>query len=237
MLLQRPGPGGEEIPARAAGGFRVGGDDLDAVLDQVAPVVQALGVALAHQEDDGRGVGRVVVGQRAAPVGADLAGRLGDGVDVGLKRQRDDVGLEPVDDGAGLLAGTGMGVLDAHRLALRLLPVFCEGGVELAIELARRVVGDVDDRLLRQGRHGSGEGQCGGKGYGQEQRSAGRGHVGLHSFNAFTLSDERDRPARPDCRNQPPARNFRSFFRPVRGKFSSLAGQGRASQPSIHGDR
>ena len=55
-LLQRPAPGREIVPAGAAGGLRIGRDDLDAVLHQIAPVLDALRVALAHQEHDGRGV-------------------------------------------------------------------------------------------------------------------------------------------------------------------------------------
>jgi hypothetical protein len=74
-----------------------------------------------------------------------------------------------------------MRVLDAHGLALRLLPMLDEGGVELAIEFARRVVGDVDDRLLGESwKGGSKMKRCGQRG-GQEKRSAGRAHVGLHS--------------------------------------------------------
>ena len=37
---------------------------------------------------------------------------LGDGVDVVGERQRHDVGFEPVDDGAGLLAGAAVGLAD-----------------------------------------------------------------------------------------------------------------------------
>ena len=72
-LAVGPGPGREVVPARAARGLGVRRDDLDAVLDQVAPVIDALGVALADEEDDGRGIGRRVVGELGAPVGIDLA--------------------------------------------------------------------------------------------------------------------------------------------------------------------
>src|ERR1700754_3682570 len=54
---ERVAPGGEEIPAGAAGCLGIGGDDLDPVLDQVAPVANRLRVTLADQEDDGRRVG------------------------------------------------------------------------------------------------------------------------------------------------------------------------------------
>src|SRR5438270_614544 len=49
-------PGGQIAPARAAAGLGVGGDDLDAGLDQVVPVADAARVALAYDKHDGRGV-------------------------------------------------------------------------------------------------------------------------------------------------------------------------------------
>ena len=115
----------------------------DAVLDEVVPVLDALGVALAHQEDDGRGVGRGVVAEALLPIGLDLAG-LGDLVDVALKRQRHHVGFQAVDDGAGLLARAAMGLLDGDVLAGLGLPILGEGLVDGFVELTRRVVGDVE---------------------------------------------------------------------------------------------
>ncbi len=69
----------------------------------------------------------------------------GDRVDVEGERQRDDVGLEPVDDGARLAARPAMRRSDGHGLPGLALPVRSERGVELAIELARGIVGDVQD--------------------------------------------------------------------------------------------
>ena len=70
LLLQGIAPGGQVVPARPAGGLGIGRDDRHARLDQVVPVLDPLGVALAHQEDDGRGVGGAVVRQSLLPVPA-----------------------------------------------------------------------------------------------------------------------------------------------------------------------
>src|SRR5690606_12302078 len=45
-----PGPGSNEVPARAARSLGVWSDHLDPVLDEIAPVGEVLGIALAHQE-------------------------------------------------------------------------------------------------------------------------------------------------------------------------------------------
>jgi len=67
-LLPRPAPGGEIIPARPARGFRVRRDDGNSGLDEIGPVVNIFGIALAHQKYDGRGVGCTVVGEPTLPV-------------------------------------------------------------------------------------------------------------------------------------------------------------------------
>ena len=69
-------------------------------------------------------------------------------VDVAGERQRHDVGVEPVDDGARLLAGAAVRLVDRDVLAGLLLPVLGEGRVVVLIELARRIVGDVEQRRL-----------------------------------------------------------------------------------------
>jgi len=62
-------PGGEIVPAGAAGGLGVGGDDLDVGAREVVPVVNGFGIAGANNEDDGGGVGSGVVGEARLPVG------------------------------------------------------------------------------------------------------------------------------------------------------------------------
>src|SRR5664279_3695918 len=57
QLLLGVAPGGKVVPARAARGLRVRRDHVDTRLDQVVPILDALRVALAHQEHDGRGIG------------------------------------------------------------------------------------------------------------------------------------------------------------------------------------
>jgi hypothetical protein len=57
-LPERIAPGGEVGIAAIAGVFRVRQNDLDSRLDEVRPVVQRLGVTLAHDEHHGRGIWR-----------------------------------------------------------------------------------------------------------------------------------------------------------------------------------
>ena len=69
------------------------------------------------------------------------------------KRERHDVGLEAVDHGAGLLAGAAMGLLDGDGLAGLGLPILDEGLVDGLVELAGRIVGDVEKGGV--GKHGA----------------------------------------------------------------------------------
>ena len=153
-FFQGVAPGRQIVPAGAAGSLRVRRDHLDARLDQVFPVLDALGIALPHQEDDGRGVGRAVLRQPALPVLGDLA-LLRDGVDVVGQRQRHDIGIQPVDHRARLLARAAMRLVDPQRIAALGFPVRGERLVVLDIKLARRIVRDVQERRVSRRRHGA----------------------------------------------------------------------------------
>ena len=83
-------------------------------------------------------------GSRLLPVGRNEAAVLGELIDVAGERQRHDVGLEAVDHRARLLARAAVRLLDRDVFAGLRLPVLGEGGVELLVELARRIVGDVE---------------------------------------------------------------------------------------------
>ena len=89
---------------------------------------------------------------------------VGDLVDVALERQRHDVGLEAVDDGARLGAGAAVRLLDGDGLAGLLLPVGGEDLVVGFVELAGRIVGDVEDGGVGEGgdREHRAEGGCDG---------------------------------------------------------------------------
>src|SRR5690606_768084 len=101
-------PGRQVVPARAAGGRGVWRDDFDTGLDQVLPIDDALGVAFAHQEHDGRGVGSTVVVETALPVLGDFSRQPGDLVDVVGQRKGDHVGLQAIDHRARLFAGAAV---------------------------------------------------------------------------------------------------------------------------------
>src|SRR5712691_7103902 len=87
-------PVGQGIPAGAAGGLGIRGDDGDARFDEVIPVFDPLWVALAHQENDGGSVRGAVVGQARLPVLRKQLRLFGDGVDVVGHRQCDDIRVE-----------------------------------------------------------------------------------------------------------------------------------------------
>ena len=159
--LEAVSPGGQEIPARAPRSLRVRGDDGDAGPGEIVPVVDPLGVALADQEDDRGRIGRGIVRQALLPVGRDLSGLGGDRVDVGGERQSHHVRLETVDHRAGLRARSAMRLLDRDRLAGGLLPLLDEGRVHRPIELAGRIVRDIEQRRFgaRGRRSGNGEGR------------------------------------------------------------------------------
>ena len=70
---------------------------------------------------------------------------IGDGVDVICEREGDDVGLQAVDDGAGLGAGAPVGLFDFNGLPGFRLPVRGEGLVEFLVKFAGGVVGDVQE--------------------------------------------------------------------------------------------
>ena len=99
--------------------------------------------------------GELLLGSRDLPVrGQQLA--LGcDRVDVVRQREGDHVGRQSVDHRAGLFAGAAMRLADRQILAGLLLPVLFEGLVVVVVELAGRVVRDVE-----QGRFGAHRCRC-----------------------------------------------------------------------------
>jgi hypothetical protein len=128
---------GHQVPPSAAGGERVGCDDLDTRLHQVGPVDDVLGVALAGGDDDD-GVGDepvvlILIPTRRHDLGVDQP------LHVGLERELDDVSFETGGHCAALVAGgpIGLGELDvlAGRRGL-------EGLDDLFVRRLRRGVGD-----------------------------------------------------------------------------------------------
>src|SRR5690606_1328018 len=112
LLAQRISPCGQIVPAGATGGLGIRSNDPYAWLDQIIPVADVLGIALAHQEYDGGGVRRTVLRQTRLPTGRNIAGHLADGVNVVGQGERDDVGLQPVDDGTRLRSRATVRLVD-----------------------------------------------------------------------------------------------------------------------------
>ena len=103
---------------RRAGGERVRRDDLDAVLGQVGPGLDALRVALADHEDDDR-VADEALAAGSAFQSVSTRPASTEAGDVGLEREGRRVGGEAGGDGAALLAGRGVGLLELHAVAVR----------------------------------------------------------------------------------------------------------------------
>ena len=160
-------PGSQVVPARAAGGLGVGRDHLHIGAHQVVPVLDALGVALAHHQHDGGGVGRAVVRQALLPVFGNPATVGVQGIGVARQGQRGHIGFQPVDDGAGLLARSAVALLDGHVLAGLGLPVLGKGLVELHVQLAGGVVRHIEQRHRLCKRRQCGQRQSACKGCGQ----------------------------------------------------------------------
>ena len=89
--------------------------------------------------------------QALLPVERQQLALRGDLVDVARERQRHHVRGQSVDDGARLAAGAAVRLADAHILAGGLLPVLREGDVDVFVELARRIVGRVEQRHFARG--------------------------------------------------------------------------------------
>ena len=150
-FLFRKAPRRQIVPARAARSLRVRRNHLHAGLDQIVPILDTLGIALAHQEHDGGGVGGGVERQALLPVGRNQP--LGsDGVDVVGQCERDDIRLQAVDHGARLRARAAMRLLDLDALAGFFLIGRDKRLVEIGVEFARRIVGHVEQGVV--GREG-----------------------------------------------------------------------------------
>ena len=185
-LFQGPAPGGQIVPARATGGLGVGRDHRHPRLDQIAPVADGLGVALAYQKHDGAAVGRAVLWQAFLPVGRQQPG-LRQLVDIGRQRQRDYIRLHAVEHRQRLLARAAMRLAHLHVGTGRLAVAGGEGLVDVLIQLARRVVTDVQ----QSHRCVAGLGQGGGSDGGgcQGQAGAGEGVQQLAAGGGWELHD------------------------------------------------
>ena len=102
-LLELGAVGGHDVPAGAAGGERVRGDDLDALLEQIVPGGDLLRVVRTDGEDDD-GVGHHAVVLVGIPVLGDKT-RFDEAGDVRLEGEGNDIGRQTALDGAALLAG------------------------------------------------------------------------------------------------------------------------------------
>ena len=133
----------EEGVAAVAGGFRVGDDDLHTVFGQIGPVFNLFGIAFAHEEYGGAGIGHGVVGQAFGPVGFNQP-FLFQEFDVGSLVHGYDVGGQAVGDRQGLFARTAVRLLYVDGFAVVLgLVFFGEQGIVFFVKITGDVVGNV----------------------------------------------------------------------------------------------
>ena len=125
-------PGGEKTVFSVAARLRVGRDDRNVALHEVRPVLDALRIPLADDEDDDGVIGHRLVVVAVLPIGSHEP-RLCDGLDIGPNGERDDVGIEAVDHGARLAPRGGVRLLDRHTPAVLSLIRLREGVVDLAV--------------------------------------------------------------------------------------------------------
>ena len=103
--------------------------------------------------------GALLFGEELDPAWRDEPG-LGDRLDVVGEGERHDVGFEAVDHRARLPARAGVRLAERDFLPTRLRrPVLGERLIECAVQLARRIVGDVQERGLRLSGQGTTERQ------------------------------------------------------------------------------
>jgi hypothetical protein len=172
-------PQREIDPARPAARLGIGGDDLNVGAQQVLPIVDVLRIALADEEGDGRGIGRRMVWEFILPARVNQSGAL-DGGNVPTQRQRHHIGVEAVNDRTRLLSGPAMGLLD-HDIDAGLLLVFRgEKLVKLAVEFARRIVGNVQKMGVRRA-----GGRTGSKHAGEAQDSRENNFLPFHGRTTF----------------------------------------------------
>src|ERR671910_951917 len=172
-LLELSAVRGHDAPLRAAGGERVRLEHLDVAGHEVVPVLDVLRVALTdHEHTDGLGDHALVL--VLVPVRIDEVG-LHEPGHVGLERELDDIRRQAALDGTRLLARRGIGLGEAHSLALFRL---VEGRNQLLVRLLGSRVGDQGQlaaaavatalgrrRLAAAARHHQNEQGCGEPGY------------------------------------------------------------------------
>src|SRR6185503_15461040 len=122
-------------------------------LDEIIPILDLLGVSLAYQKYDSRGVWRAVLRQTLLPIGRNEPSGLRNSIDSVSQSQRYHVRLQAVDYASRLLARTSMRLLNRHCLAGLRLPIFSEGCVVVLVKLTGGIVRNIKQRnVLRKHR-------------------------------------------------------------------------------------
>jgi len=100
-------------------------------------------IALANQEHNGTRARAGVFWQPSLPIGRDQPSQ-GERIDVGGQRERDDVSLETFEDRSGLCARAAMRLVNGEPITRLCLPGRNESGIDFAIQLTGRIIGDVE---------------------------------------------------------------------------------------------
>ncbi len=183
-LFLRITPGSQVGVAAVAAGFGVDQHDLYAGLDQVIPVLDVLGVSVAHQEQHGRGGGRCIAREFFRPVLGDDADTRQE-INVGGGVHGHHIGVQPVGHRTRDGAGAAVRLVELDVLAGGFFVMGDEGGVVVFVKLARHVIGAIE--------------QCLGRGH--AARCEGQGNesdfeFGGHAVSRGTNEDEVDEKSR-----------------------------------------
>ena len=143
-LFQGPGPGRQIVPARTARGLGIWGNHINARANEIAPVTDLPWITLAHQEDDGGGIGAGIIRQARLPIRRQELGLLSNLINIIGQGQGYDIGLKAIDHGTGLFAGAAMALVYHKVLADPGLPIIGKGGVYVLIELAGWIITDIE---------------------------------------------------------------------------------------------
>src|SRR5260370_26463547 len=129
-----------KTPPPARRGLRVRSNDDCAGLHEVTPILDGFWISFAYQKNHGRSIRNAVVRKSLLPVGCHQIAIVVECVDIGRETESNNVGLQPVDDGAGLFCRPPMRLLDGHLSTGFLLILLAKRLVELLVKLSCWIV-------------------------------------------------------------------------------------------------
>src|SRR5690606_25575976 len=134
----------EIVPACSAGSLRIRRDDFDTWFRQIVPIPNPFRVSLANKKHDRRSIRRASVRETRLPIGWNLTGMLGNGVDVVGESKRHDVGFQSVDNSARLFSRAAVRLTNAEIFACALLPLLLKPAIVFRVKFPGWIVRNVE---------------------------------------------------------------------------------------------